>query len=204
MTQLYFIRHGETDWNATGKYQGWSDVPLSEQGRKQAECLGKRFESVPLDVIYSSPLKRAYDTAKAVADKKAMTIIPDEHFKEINFGDWEGLTAHQLKELYGEKFQYFLDHPEDAEFPGEGSFSLVMERIKIGLDTVLEENQGKNIMIVSHGGLIRLCIFYLTGMDIRFYKQMWINNTAVSVVRMTSYGAILYKVNDDAHIENLK
>lgn len=204
MTRIYFIRHGETDWNAEGKYQGWSDIPLSETGKKQAECLGERFQNIDLDVIYSSPLQRAYDTAQAVAIRKKMEIIPEEHFKEINFGEWEGLTAEQLNHLYGEKFQYFLSHPEDAKFPGDGSFSLVTERIKIGLDKILEENEGKNIMIVSHGGLIRLCIFYLLKMDIRFYKQMWINNTAVSVIDITSEGAVLYKVNDDAHIENMK
>lgn len=202
MTRIYFIRHGETEWNKTKRFQGFTDIPLSDIGKAQAALLGKRFESIPIDVIYSSPLIRAYETAAAVAVPKKMEIMKNDHFKEINFGEWEGLTGEELTKLYGDQFIRLISTPEIAEFPGDGSLQLVTKRVKLGLDAVIAENENKNVMIVSHGGLIRLCIFYLMGMDLSFYNKMWLNNTSVSIVDINKRGNVLYKVNDDAHLEN--
>lgn len=204
MTRIYFIRHGETEWNTTGRYQGWSDIPLSEIGMKQAEAVGKRFQNIDIDVIYSSPLDRAYQTAHEIAKHKNMQIIKDEHLKEINFGDWEGLTADEIKNLYGEQFTNFIQNPESGEFPGDGSLELVTQRLKIGLDAVIKQNKDKKIAIVSHGGLIRLAIFYMMGMSKDYYGRMWIDNTAISIVDIRNEGTVLYTVNDHSHLDNLK
>lgn len=86
-TRFYLIRHGETEWNSKGIYQGLTDIPLSEEGEKQALCLGKRFEnpSIKLDAVYSSPLQRAIKTAESMANAKGLSVVAYEHFKEINF-----------------------------------------------------------------------------------------------------------------------
>ena len=93
-TRFYLVRHGETEWNQKGIYQGWTDIPLSKEGELQTKCLGKRFENtaLKLDAVYCSPLQRAIQTAKAMADAKGLPVITDVHFKEINFGEWEGYT----------------------------------------------------------------------------------------------------------------
>ena len=79
-TRFYLIRHGETDWNKGGRYQGWTDIELNDAGREQARLLGLRFRHMPLDAVYVSPLKRAIATAEPMAKAKGLTPIVDEHF----------------------------------------------------------------------------------------------------------------------------
>ena len=89
MTKIIFIRHGQTEWNITGRYQGQSDVPLSELGVEQAKKLAAAFPVQGLTAIYSSNLSRAMTTAQCVADRFGLTVQPRAELREINFGDWE-------------------------------------------------------------------------------------------------------------------
>ena len=97
-TRFYLIRHGETDWNKGGRYQGCTNIQLNDAGREQARLLGERFKFLPLDVVYVSPLDRAVATAAPLAAAHGLTPIQDAHFREINFGEWEGHTIAELKE----------------------------------------------------------------------------------------------------------
>ena len=128
-TRFYLIRHGETLWNRQGRYQGSTDIELSEEGLAQAELVAKRFRYLPLDKIYASPLKRALVTAQTIGRETGITPIVDEHFKEINFGAWEGMSIPELKEAYGKAYMDFYENPFAHPFPGEGSFALSLIHI---------------------------------------------------------------------------
>lgn len=175
-TRFYLIRHGETEWNSKGIYQGLTDIPLSEEGEKQALCLGKRFEnpSIKLDAVYSSPLQRAIKTAESMANAKGLSVVAYEHFKEINFGEWEGHNVKQLTEKYGKSYTDFYERPFSNTFPGEGSFEIVKERSVEGFYQLLEKHRGQSVAIVSHGGVLRVLIMALMDMDETFYKKMWL------------------------------
>ena len=99
MAKWYLIRHGETEWNTLGKYQGSSDIPLSSKGIQQAEKLKEKMSSISLSAIYSSDLQRAYKTAKPIALSHHLSIQPLDLIREINFGEWEGYTVEELKEI---------------------------------------------------------------------------------------------------------
>ena len=157
MLRLYMMRHGETVWNTERRYQGMTDIELSQTGIKQAECAEKRFENIEIDKIYCSPLKRAMATAKPIAEAKKLDIIPEENFREIHFGEWEGMTVPELKAKYGDTYMNFIKNPHLYDFPGEGNISNVINRLKPSLDRIIENESG-NILIVSHGGIIRLMI----------------------------------------------
>ena len=87
--RFILVRHGETPWNVTGQYQGQADIPLSERGRAQAAALGKRFESIHVDEIFSSPLQRAYDTARPISEATGRPIHVVDGLKELDFGQWD-------------------------------------------------------------------------------------------------------------------
>lgn len=204
MTKIYFARHGETDWNKDGRYQGWTDISLSETGRKQAACLAKRFEEIPIDAVYSSSLRRAYDTAKIVAERKNLPVIIEDSFKEINFGEWEGHTAPELEEKFGEHYIKFFHEPYEHTFPGDGSFQNVTKRIARGLISVLEKYRDRNVLIISHGGIIRLAIIYLMEMDGSFYRKLWIDNTGVSIIEWKEDSKLLRCLNDFSHLRRME
>ncbi len=201
-TRFYLIRHGETQWNREGRYQGSTDIPLSSEGLAQAELLAKRFQYLPLDAIYVSPLQRAKATADAIAKQTGITPIVEEHFREINFGEWEGMSIPQLLETYGQAYQNFYENPFQHTFPGEGSFTKVAERAVLGFEKILEKERGKRVAIVSHGGLLRVMLVAILGMDENFYRKTWMTNTSITTVDvMEDNRRLLMTLNDKAHLE---
>lgn len=199
MLRLYFMRHGETVWNTERRYQGMTDIELSEEGLRQAECAAKRFKNIKIDKIYASPLKRAMKTAEKIAAEKGLEIISEDDFREIHFGEWEGKTVPELTEKYGDSYTNFIREPHKYGFPGEGSVENVINRIKPGIDRLIAEEKG-NVLIVSHGGIIRLMIMYIMGLDSSWFTKMWINNTGVSIVEIKNDRRLLLTLNDSAHL----
>lgn len=199
MLRLYFMRHGETVWNTERRYQGMTDIELSEEGLRQAECAAKRFKNIKIDKIYASPLKRAMKTAEKIAAEKGLEIISEDDFREIHFGEWEGKTVPELTEKYGESYTNFIREPHKYGFPGEGSVENVINRIKPGIDRLIAEEKG-NVLIVSHGGIIRLMIMYIMGLDSSWFTKMWINNTGVSIIEIKNGRKLLLTLNDSAHL----
>ncbi|MGL4791007.1 MAG: histidine phosphatase family protein [Anaerotignaceae bacterium] len=200
MIRLYLIRHGETDWNKEGRFQGWTDIELSQEGTRQAELLGERFKNIHIDELYSSPLKRAVDTAKPIANATGLEIKTNEKFKEINFGTWEGMTAVEIAKEYGGAFEDFINKPETCTFPGDTSFELVTQRLKEGMAEILGDKDNMNIAIVSHGGIVRLLVKHLVEIEGAWFNKTWIDNTSISVVEIKKRGNLLRVLNDCSHL----
>ena len=201
-TRFYLIRHGETDWNKGGRYQGWTNIELNDVGKEQARLLGKRFKYIPVDAVYVSPLTRARQTAAPLAEAAELTPVVDEHFKEINFGEWEGHTSAELSEKYGKAYTDFFDDPFSHPMPGEGSFQHVMKRAVAGFNELEERHRGQNVAIVSHGGLLRVMLVGLLNMTNEFYRKTWMTNTSITVLDVMEDGRkLLMTMNDKAHLE---
>ena len=202
MLRLYLMRHGETVWNTERRYQGMTDIELSEEGHRQAACAAERFKNIKIDKIYCSPLKRAMATAKPIAEEKGLEINAEKDFREICFGEWEGKTIPELTETYGAPYINFIREPDKYGFPGEESIENVIQRIKPGVDRILENDDG-NVLIVSHGGIIRLMIMYIMGLDNSWFTKMWINNTAISIIEIKNDRRLMLTVNDSAHLSTI-
>ena len=201
-TRFYLIRHGETLWNRQGRYQGSTDIELSEQGLAQAELMAKRFRYLPLDVVYVSPLKRARATADAIARETGLTPVVEDRFREINFGEWEGKSIPELQEIYGQAYLDFYADPFSHPFPGEGSFAKVTERSMAAFEDILKKHDGQRVAIVSHGGLLRVLLVAIMGMDLNFYRKTWMTNTSITTVDVMADGRrLLMTLNDKAHLE---
>ena len=201
-TRFYLIRHGETDWNKAGRYQGRTNIDLNAEGREQARLLGERFRFLPLDALYVSPLNRAMETANEVARTTGITPVTDEHFIEINFGEWEGHTIEELSEKFGSAYTDFFKDPFDHPVPGEGSFQNAMDRAIEGFNILAERHQGQNVAIISHGGLLRVMLVGLLEMGDAFYRKTWMTNTSVTMLDVMPDGRkLLMTLNDKAHLE---
>ncbi len=204
MTRLILIRHGETEWNAAGRFQGWADIPLSGLGLAQARALGRRFARGELqaDLVVASPLQRAIQTAQPVVEAAGAPFFVDERFKEINYGKWDGLTFRELKTTYGEEFLAFIREPHKNPFPGDGCLQNVLDRVTEGLaDLLCPENAGKNLVVVSHAGIVRLSIFSLLGWNPGLFNSLGLDNTGVSVVELWDNGRrVLRTLNDHSHL----
>ena len=153
--ELYIIRHGKTIWNAEKRLQGRTDIELNQEGKEKAVNLGKKLKDIPFDLIYSSPLKRAFTTASLIKGERNIKIITDERLTELCFGEQEGkdFSEWQKKE---NPFNTFFTSPENYIPPKNGeSLPHIIERTKNFLETKIEPEYKKyrRIMIVAHGAL---------------------------------------------------
>lgn len=161
MTRVYLVRHGETELNKAGCYYGWTDCELSQNGAAQAELLQKAFQKIKLDVIVSSDLKRAADTASIICSGKDIEVCRDTRLRELNFGAWEGKHYTEIMQLYKENWEEWTsDWQNAAPIQGE-SFAALRQKVCQCIDELLAKYDRKEILIVAHQGVLRIIITYL-------------------------------------------
>lgn len=154
---IYFIRHGETDYNKQKRYQGQLDIPLNENGISQAELARDELAGFVFDEIYSSPLLRAKKTAEIINEKQGATLIFDDRLKEIFGGESQGQCIHDWPE---EKIKLLHENPKSF---GAESYEELCARVESFFKEI--ENSDKNILIVSHGGVYRAIYRYLNNIE---------------------------------------
>jgi broad specificity phosphatase PhoE len=169
VTIILLARHAQSDWNATHRWQGHADRPLTEKGREQARALAARLEHIELDAVYSSDLRRAVETAAEVAAAHGLQVTELPELREVDVGSWSGLTRDEAEERFPEGFSRWRDgYPgwEDGE-----SYEAMARRI---LETVLDiarVHEGGRVLVVSHGGPIRAIHGAALGLDVRTYRR---------------------------------
>lgn len=202
MTRLVLIRHGQTAWNKSGKYQGQSDVALSEEGLEQARCLAEHFPVEKLDAVYASDLSRAMVTAETVAQKFGLEVRPEPAFRELSFGKWEGLTYAEIVAGWPDAMANFLTHPDIMEIPQGESFPQVQQRAIARLKEIVAEHEPHDhtVGIFAHGAVLRTI---LTGIMQMPLSQVWTlsqYNTAVNIVRFDEGRPTVELLNSTAHL----
>jgi len=163
MTTLLLVRHGETDWNRDGRWQGGSDTRLNDLGREQARALADELDG-NIDVVYSSDLARARETADIVAAKLGLEVRVDPRLRERSFGSWEGLTTLEIEERFTDshmRWQAGEDAGADDAEPFEDCFA----RVTGFLADVLRLHPGQEVLVISHGGSIRVIHAVAAGVD---------------------------------------
>ena len=156
-----------------------------------------------MDEVYSSPLKRAYDTARAIAEPKGLPIHKVDGIKELNFGEWDGLTKEQLTEQFGEAFVKYRIEPFHYPMAGEGTLNRAKLRVGAALEDIKEEfrHTDKTIVVVAHGGILKLAIFYLLDISSRLYRCIELDNTSLTIIDVEEDRCILRVLNDAHHLD---
>lgn len=200
-TEIFLVRHGETEWNATGKFQGSTDICLSERGIAQAQYAKPRLKN-KFDVIYTSPLKRALQTAQIISEGSGKTPIIINDLREINFGKWEGLTRKEIRALYGSEFDSWQNDDENA-YLVEGDISLKMAsiRAKNAILKIAQDCPGKKVLIVAHGGIIKAGLVGIFDWKMTMYHRIFLDNTSISSLSFdSSLNPTLVTLNDTNHV----
>lgn len=200
MKKIYLLRHGESQWNLLGKIQGQKDIPLTDRGRLQAKLAGDRLSSLEIDKIYSSDLSRAYDTAKIIGEKLNKEPITNKDFREISFGDWEGLSN---KDIGANKEQVYLwrNEPENLQIPGGENLTQVQTRAMEALNKIIQDRKDESILLVSHGVTLKTLVLALLDMDLKFFKNLTIGNVGLSIIEFRDYNRVLKLFNDRSHLK---
>ncbi|MDP9752097.1 histidine phosphatase family protein [Thermoanaerobacter pentosaceus] len=200
-TRLYIVRHGQSEWNLHNKMQGIQDIDLTPTGLKQAELLASRLKNEKIDCIYSSDLKRAYITAQIIAKELGLEVHKVSELREMSFGIWEGLTAEEINELYKEIYTLWKTNPIKANIEKGETLEEVQKRMLKKTWEIVKENDGKNILIVSHGTSIKALILGLLGIELSFYPKFRLDNASLNIIDVKEDGkTVLVLFNDACHL----
>lgn len=170
LTTILLARHGESDWNQARRWQGWADRPLTERGREQAGALAERLAEIPLDAVLASDLRRARETAEAVARAQGLDVVVDPDLREVDVGSWSGLTATEAASLFPEAFLRWRDGAAGWE-DGE-SYERMSSRVLAAVRRIATTHEHGRVLVVSHGGPIRAIHATALGLDILAYRRL--------------------------------
>ena len=222
MLKLVLIRHGHTIWNAIGKFQGQSDVALTNEGLDQAYKLARNFPFKHIDRLISSDLQRAADTAQYLSDMFGVRVERDAAFREINFGEWEGMTFEEIEERWPSEMVNFWRHPSKLQIPGGETFAQVQARIIKRLGEIIDEyeqphevvrgeniwgkrdpeanSEGTVLVIVAHGVVVRSIIAHYLGITLDYIWRIRQDNTALNILRIDGQMVNLELLNSTEHL----
>ena len=170
MTTIFLARHGESDWNVEKRFQGHSDRPLTERGRKQAHALADLVASEKIDAVYTSPLSRAQETAEIVAARAGLEPVALPELREVDTGSWSGLSRADVEARFPEGFSRWRSGGSGWR-DGE-TYEQMAERVIGALRTIAEDHPDGRVLVISHGGPIRAIHAAAEGVAIDDYRRL--------------------------------
>jgi len=195
MLRLLLVRHGETGANAGRRFSGSGDVPLNERGREQAEALRKALLAEEIHRIHCSDLIRARDTAGAIAEGRPIEIIPTPNLRELDFGEWEGMTYEEIRRRDPEILGRWEADPALVAPPGGESLDGLDRRVGTFMAGLPDLRGGQTALVVGHAGSIRMLLCRVLGLPPRAHWQFGVAPGSLSEINLYPEGAVLVRLN---------
>ena len=200
-TRIIAIRHGETSWNATGRIQGHTDIPLNATGQAQAQQAAQALADETLAAIYSSDLQRAWQTAQALSTSTQTALYPEPGLRERCFGVFEGRTFAEVAQSHPEDSHRWRKRDPHLVFPGGGESLLQLrERIAATVQRLAQQHVGEQIALIAHGGVMDILYRLATQQDLQAPRTWALTNTAINRLLWTPQGLSLVGWGDVRHL----
>lgn len=202
--KLFLTRHGQTDWNIARRYQGHSDTALNQVGIRQAELLAQRLSRETIHAIYTSDLSRALDTAHTVhsLQETANAIITDKRWRELSFGDWEGMTYEEMSAHSPELFEAWMKDSLTISTPNGETHRQLAERVQAAFDDIKSKHKDETVLIVGHSGSMQTLLSLTLGVDLSRYWQFRISQASLSELTVYEDSVTLNLFNDVSHLSD--
>lgn len=199
--RVLLIRHGQTDWNMQGKWQGMMDIPLNTAGIDQAHALAQRLKAQPIDAIYSSDLSRARVTAEISAQLLNLPVHQDQRFRELNLGVFQGMTYPEISSKYPNELESSRIDYMGFTYPQGESRMDMQNRVYAALLDALQNESAQEIAIFSHGGTIRSLLLRLFSAQKELISSTSLQNTSVTYIETDGYTHSLLDLATTDHLE---
>lgn len=201
--RLLLTRHGQTDWNIAGRYQGHSDVPLNQIGQSQATQIAKRLSKETIHAIYTSDLSRAANTAQAIADFHQLEIKKNSRWRELAFGDWEGMTHQEMSAHSPKLFEAWMKDSLNISTPNGETLAQLAKRVNSASDDLKSQHKDQTVLVVSHSGALQSLLSAILGVDLNRYWQFRISQTSLSELTVYEDSVTLSLLNDTSHLQEI-
>ena len=199
---MVLVRHGQSTWNRVHRIQGQLDPPLSEEGRRQAERLGRRLAEHRFAAAYTSDLQRAFETARIAGAAAHFEAQPLPGLREIFLGEWEGLSSEEIGVRYPQVWARWVEEPDWDLVPGGEGASAFEARVDRALDEIAARHVGERVLVVTHGGVIQVALHRIVGRPSRGIFLFKIQNASISLIERRGARAVVAGVNDVAHLDS--
>ena len=202
MGSWYLVRHGETDWNRSGRIQGHTDVPLNDNGRREIGLLAERLVPCSFASVYSSDLSRTSESAGIIVNGRGVSVVADPDLREFSYGEWEGLTTREIEAQFPNAYAQLMG-AENSAFvaPGGESSAQVLDRVRRFCAMADERHSAaEDILVVAHGGTIRALVACLLDLPNDSLWKFEVGRASLSIVRNHTRGRVLELWNDTSHL----
>ena len=207
MTQVVLVRHGQTAWNigAGGgeRFRGRIDLPLDDTGLAEARALAERLPDYPIVAIYSSPLKRAVQTAQPTAQRLGLPVQPLPGIIDINYGDWQELSHPEVAQRYPELYQRWLEKPHLVKFPHGESLRQVRLRAMTTLKQVVARHEDQAVLLVAHQVVNKVLVCAMLGLSNSHFWHIRQDNACINVFDHQDGVFTAVLINDTCHLRNM-
>ena len=206
MVTIYIVRHGYSIGNEKEILTGNLDCDLAEYGLKQAKLVSNYIvQNLNVDAFYSSDLCRAVNTIKPAAEALGMPIYYEKDFREVNCGEWEGIPFEKLSGEYAQKYQAWYKQTDVVHPEGGETWAQLQKRVLKRLGELAEENDGKRILISTHGGVIKALRCFLSNIDLsKMYELDWVSNASISEITFDQGRYYVNYIGFDDYLGELK
>ena len=201
--RIILVRHGQTDANKEGRFQGASDAPLNQMGHSQAQALARRLSSEDLAAIYSSPQTRALQTASPIAQAHTLSIDTIQDLRELDIGELDGLQGHDLRDRYPHILEQWRINVGALTMPGGESIVGLQERTWNAILHIRDSHPEGTVAAVSHNFAIQSILLKALGMDLRNFQRIRQDLAAITELDFTNDDPVLRSLNDRCHLSGL-
>lgn len=199
--KFFLVRHGETEWNRLGRFQGQADIALNDRGLAQARDTARAAVSWRPSALYASPLVRTMQVAEEISGKIGLPIIPDARLMELNLGQLEGVTGQAMQEQWSQVYQGWRNDPGATEMPGGESLAQLQDRAwQVLLDLEQSHGEDEAVVLVSHNFAIRTIVSKLLGMPWSHFHQTYLSLSSICTLESNSRGRRLLAYNSTCHL----
>lgn len=203
MTQIILVRHGRTPWNKDKIFRGTVDIPLDEVGKQEASLAGEWLKGETIQAAYASPLSRAMDTARAIAQHHGVPVQELPGLIDINYGDWQGVPLAEVKVKYVDLYRQWETAPQTVRFPNGETLDEVRARALAAVDEVMTLNPDKTILLAAHRAVNKVLISAFLGIDNSHYWRIGQDTTAINRFAGVGNTWHIQLVNDTCHLRSM-
>jgi alpha-ribazole phosphatase len=193
-TRLYLVRHGEVVRRGQGKFLGFTDLPLSARGRRQVQALAEHLKDTPLNLVFSSDLKRTMETAEIICRGRGIRVQAESAFREMDMGLWDGKSWVEIRKAFPDADPRFYDLKR-FHFPGGEHWGGFRRRILKALKGLLEMGKGRNILLSAHAGVNRVILAQALGLPFRHMFRMDQGHACLNIVVYYEKGVRVERIN---------
>jgi len=204
MLEIVLVRHAETAWNKEEVFRGRADIALNETGQRQADLLAEYLADGPVDIVYSSPLRRAVQTAEAIAARHSLEVTIAENLIDFDFGEWQGMTLREVEKKDDELYRDWRDLPEQVRVPGGETLEEVRNRAWNFIDDAVMRCGDGRIVFVSHRVINKVVICTLLGLDSSHFWNIQVDTCGITRFACGDGRLVLTVHNDTSFLRSLR